>query len=61
MNKNIMKRIFPEAVENYENGICPLCKQKINPDEFVDELSKKEYDISGLCQECQNKVFEKDE
>jgi len=25
--------------------------------EFRDELSKKEYTISGLCQECQDKVF----
>jgi hypothetical protein len=26
-------------------------------DEFNDELSKKEYGISGLCQECQDSVF----
>lgn len=25
--------------------------------EFDDELSRKEYSISGLCQKCQNKVF----
>ena len=25
--------------------------------EFEDEVSRKEYSISGLCQECQNKVF----
>ena len=25
--------------------------------EFKDELSRKEYSISGLCQKCQNKVF----
>ena len=59
MNKEIVKQVFPEAVENYQNGICPFCKQKINPDDFRDELSRKEYDISGLCITCQNKVFEK--
>ena len=24
---------------------------------WQDELSRKEYSISGLCQKCQNKVF----
>jgi len=27
--------------------------------EFDDELSRKEYTISGLCQQCQNNVFGK--
>lgn len=25
--------------------------------EFKDEVSKREYSISGLCQECQDRVF----
>tara|TARA_Y100000310_G_scaffold177227_1_gene177319 strand:+ start:2223 stop:2432 length:210 start_codon:yes stop_codon:yes gene_type:complete len=25
--------------------------------EFTDELSKREFTISGLCQMCQNKIF----
>lgn len=29
--------------------------------EFRDELSKREYSISGLCQKCQDKFFGKDE
>jgi hypothetical protein len=28
--------------------------------EFRDELSRKEYTISGLCQKCQDKVFDSD-
>jgi hypothetical protein len=28
--------------------------------EFRDEVSAKEYLISGLCQDCQDKVFGKD-
>jgi hypothetical protein len=35
---------------------CALCGQ--NAWEFKDELSKKEYGISGMCQKCQDKVFE---
>lgn len=26
-------------------------------DEFEDDLSRKEYRISGLCQNCQNAIF----
>ena len=29
--------------------------------EFRDELSKKEYSISGLCQSCQDDVFGEEE
>lgn len=28
--------------------------------EFKDELSRREYRISGLCQKCQDEVFGKD-
>lgn len=27
-------------------------------EEFRDELSRKEYQISGLCQNCQDEVFD---
>jgi hypothetical protein len=36
-------------------GRCPSCKGEAK--EFKDELSKKEYSISGMCQKCQDKVF----
>lgn len=29
--------------------------------EFTDELSKREFSISGLCQSCQDAVFTMDE
>ena len=29
-------------------------------DTFKDEVSKREYAISGMCQSCQNSVFGKD-
>lgn len=28
--------------------------------EFRNEISRKEYTISGLCQKCQDKIFGKD-
>jgi len=58
MNKEIVKKFFPKMVSRFEKGLCTICKKKINPDlEFQDELSRKEYNISGMCQDCQDKTF----
>lgn len=35
---------------------CSLCKQEITF--FRDELAKKEFSISGTCQDCQDKLFD---
>jgi hypothetical protein len=56
---NVMSEFFPEEWENKKQGRCPFCKVIVDPDELRDELSKKEYYISGMCQECQDKVFGK--
>jgi len=37
-------------------GKCATCGEPVG--EFKDALSKKEYSISGMCQECQDSVFE---
>lgn len=37
-------------------GKCATCGKPIYG--FKDRLSKKEYGISGMCQECQDSVFE---
>lgn len=40
------------------NGKCPMCGKEIDVStEFKDNLSIKEYFISGLCQSCQGKAF----
>lgn len=41
-------------------GICPICGESITYGSFKDELSKKEFLISGLCQKCQDYVFEEE-
>jgi uncharacterized CHY-type Zn-finger protein len=40
-------------------GICAVCKEEAN--EFTDALSVAEYAISGLCQNCQDEVFNEPE
>lgn len=37
------------------DNICVECSEVAN--EFTDALSIKEFSISGLCQQCQDKVF----
>lgn len=36
---------------------CPFCGAPIDPNCFRDELSKREFEISGLCQSCQDEMF----
>lgn len=39
------------------NGICPCCHGPIEDYDFRDEMSRKEFSISGMCQTCQDKTF----
>ena len=58
MNKNILKQLgFNEEVKAVEHGFCPFCKKPVSIEDFKDEISKREYKISGLCQACQDKTF----
>ena len=42
--------------ENLRQNLCPACGKPVG--EFKDALSRKEYGISGMCQTCQDAVFE---
>lgn len=58
MNPEIMKQTgFTQAVKDVNMGNCPFCKKEVNPEDFKDALSKKEFFISGLCQDCQDEMF----
>ena len=56
MNKPVWK-LMPEKKELIKQKICPMCGLPIFESDFRDELSKREYSISGLCQKCQDKIF----
>ena len=52
---------YAAEVEDVEKGICPFCKKAVNVDkDFRDDISRKEYKISGLCQSCQDDMFGRD-
>lgn len=47
--------IVPDLDAKIKARICVKCGSKAT--EFEDDISQKEFSISGLCQECQNEIF----
>ena len=45
-------------IEAIKSDTCAICKSDAK--EFRNDISRKEYRISGMCQECQDSVFGKD-
>jgi len=52
---------FPIELARIRQNKCPLCAEDIDITSFKDELSLKEFHISGMCQRCQDKVFGEEE
>lgn len=58
MNKQLMRNAgFGDHIDSVEKGLCPFCKKEIDFNGFKDELSRKEFKISGICQQCQDDTF----
>ncbi|HLE86817.1 MAG TPA: hypothetical protein VI727_04070 [Candidatus Brocadiaceae bacterium] len=51
--------IFPGHQAKIDAGICTTCGGKVGA--MRDELSRKEVRISGMCQDCQDRVFGSEE
>jgi len=61
MNKNIMKLTgFSDFVDAVESGKCPTCNKPIDATTFRNDISLKEFKISGMCQKCQDNIFGRD-
>lgn len=59
-----MENIVSQAIAKMkgwdgDSDHCRFCNSE--PGEWRDELSKKEWGISGLCQKCQDNVFTPDD
>ncbi len=55
---DLSKPIFammPELADRIIRGECTYCANPLTP--FTDELSKKEYSVSGMCQSCQDRIY----
>lgn len=58
MNKDIMNALgFTAQVAAVNAGKCPICGKEIKLCDFKDELSRREFKISGMCQVCQDNMF----
>lgn len=57
MVNQIVQDLFPKQLERINRGVCAICSKEVDESKFKDELSLKEFKISGLCQNCQDGVF----
>jgi|TARA_R100000093_G_C1943267_1_gene73084 hypothetical protein len=55
INAFLNSLIGKDRVKTITSNKCVTCMG--NADTFTDDLSKREYSISGMCQICQDKVF----
>ena len=46
--------------ERFARGECPMCGAAEAASTITDELSRKEFHISGLCQKCQDLTFKEE-
>jgi len=58
----LTRKLANNPIENKRCAAKPYgCGKPVNGLDFKDDLSAKEYLISGLCQECQDSVFGSEE
>jgi hypothetical protein len=50
-----IESIFPGTQAAIKMGNCPLCSNPITG--FTEGLSAREFEISGMCQACQDDIF----
>ena len=61
MNEELMKLAgFEKEVNLVKQGKCPICESIIQLEDFRNEISRKEFLISGFCQKCQDEIFNPD-
>ena len=56
MNEEIIKLLMPRQYNLIKSGRCPICEKKIDHSELKDNYLT-EFNISGMCKECQDKIF----
>lgn len=49
---------FGRDVNFVKDGKCPFCNKPVKRSDLRDYASQKKFDIEGLCQKCQDEIFE---
>jgi len=58
INRLINSILGVDREKTIRENACVFCQKSINPDtDFKDEISRREFTISGICQGCQDKTF----
>jgi hypothetical protein len=52
---NALEALFPGTKQAASAGNCTFCRKPVT--DFRNEISAREYKISGFCQKCQDNVF----
>jgi len=56
---NFAKKAFGRSrTDSKKQNICVVCNASCKPEDFKDDLSAQEYQITGFCQKCQDEVFD---
>lgn len=53
--REAVQHIFFLDEDPVEENVCTICNQRIT--EFKNLSSEREYEISGMCQACQDEIF----
>ena len=53
----LLRSAFPDEMKRVDEKRCPFCGQPVEIEGFRDKLSRHEYEISGICQHCQDETF----
>jgi hypothetical protein len=54
----MMEALVPGSLGRILASKCPSCGCDIDPEnDFKDEISRREFHISGLCQKCQDDIW----
>lgn len=56
--KAAIEAVFPGTQKAISESKCPCCHKSIDANrDFRDNLSRREYLISGMCQNCQDSIW----
>jgi hypothetical protein len=54
--EDVTKQLFGRSrAQSLKSAICPCCGKPAS--QYRDDLSRREAEISGMCQACQDSVF----
>jgi len=57
VRRSVMDK-FSAMVDLRTQSRCPFCEAEVSAESFTDTLSLREFEISGLCQRCQDNFFD---